>query len=133
MRTRRFWLWVITAIAVVTLSVVLRNRQPAAASTSPHSSSLSRSPAAPNVALPVDEHLLEEKRIERIAAKVIDGLAAKSGELSPQVRATSAANARTAAALKRELANYRKEVQALSKYLKDLAIYTSEIEHSLHR
>jgi hypothetical protein len=122
MRTRSFWPWPIAAISLLVMSLALGSREP----TSSHPSSLQPSPVAQGVAEPV-KGLLEEKVIELIAAKVIEGLAAKSRD-SPRLSANSTV---TADSLKRELAAYKNQVQALSKHTKDLAVYTKEIEHSL--
>src|SRR5438105_3955268 len=120
MRTRIFWPCVIVAIAVVVILVNVRIRESATGVVPLHPTS-SPSPVVASVDIPLDERLLEEKQIERLAAKVIEQLNADPGEVS--FPTTPATLDRTAESMKRELAAHRKQVQALSKYAKDLAIY----------
>lgn len=71
------------------------------------------------------ERLLEDKKLELIAAKVVEAVFAKLGKGYPPSTAASAE------ALKTELAQYRKEVEDLSHQTQDLSHYSKEIEQSL--
>jgi hypothetical protein len=125
MRTRIFWPCVIVAIAILVVPAIVRIRKSANVVGKSHPSSSPPPAVVRRVAAPFDERLLEEKRIERLAAKVIEQLTANTGEVSSPT--TPAALDRTA----EELAAYRKQVQALSKHTKELAVYIKEIERAL--
>jgi hypothetical protein len=125
MRTKRILSWGVAPAALLALSVALLTHLVAG----PHPAV----PAPPRIALSVaeGERLLEEKRIDLITAKVIEGVTAKLSELSIPSNTGLTDPSGAAEPLNREITQLRKEVKELTEFNRSLSVYTKEIEHSL--